>query len=236
MPAMPTDARPLKSPPPISIHVVEELGEHGAPGFLRVHRRRLRLRYADDSTSAPFTYDAAERTNLDAVAILPHYAAGDGEHVLLRSCFRPPLALRPIGFIDAAPLPEGVARGSIWEIVAGLVEIDERTREGLRACAARELREELGFVVDAADVVPLGGAITTSAGVIGELIYLFSCRLASPIPGVAIGDGSPLEVAGERLDVPLRTLVDACDRGEIVDAKTELAARRLERALRGAAR
>lgn len=235
MPAMPP-ARPLRSPPSVSLRVVDELGEHGAPGFLRVRRRSLSVRYADGSTSAPFTYDAAERTNVDAVAVIPHYAAEDGEHVLLRSCVRPPLALRPIGFVDAASLPEGVAGGSIWEIVAGLVEIDERTRDGLRDCAARELREELGFVVARADVTPLGGPVTTSAGVIGELIYLFSCRLASPVPGVALGDGSPLEVGGDMLDLPLADLVAACDRGEIVDAKTEIAARRLERALRGVAR
>ncbi|MFI5300670.1 MAG: NUDIX hydrolase [Polyangiales bacterium] len=223
--------RPLRAPPSISLHVVEDLGEQGAPGFLRVRRRRLSVRYLDGTTSAAFPYDATERTNLDAVAVIPHYRVSDGEHVLLRSCVRPPLALRSTPFVDPAALPDGVARGSLWEIVAGLVEADERTRDGLRSCAARELREELGFVVDPARVAPLGTAITTSAGVIGELVHLFSCRLDSPIPGEVIGDGSPLEVGGEMLDVLLSELVEACDRGQIVDAKTEIAARRLERVL-----
>ena len=43
-----------------------------------------------------------------------------------------------------SPIPERESLGNLWELPAGLVEVEERSPEGVRACARRELLEELG--------------------------------------------------------------------------------------------
>jgi ADP-ribose pyrophosphatase len=220
----------LPDAPDVSLEIV---GDRTATskcdeGYLRVRRLDLRARWVGESDpSEPFAYDVVERWNADAVAVLPHFERGGVRHVVLRTCIRPPAAMRRERFIDGAPpLPHAATKGVLWEIVAGLVERDERSPEGLVRCAVRETEEEIGVVVDAKHVRPLGGPMFPSAGVVGELIYFFECEIDFSTRREPGGDGSPLERNARFADVPLDRALGWCDEGLLPDAKTEIALRR----------
>jgi len=163
-------------------------------GYLRVRRLDLRARWTNQSEpSEPFKYAVVERWNPDAVAVLPPFEQDGVRHVVMRTCVRPPVAMRKEKYVEGAtPLPHAATKGVLWEIVAGLVEKDERTAEGLVRCAVRETEEEIGVAVDPATVRPLGGPIFPTAGVVGELIYFFECEVDLAKRRDPGGDGSPL--------------------------------------------
>ena len=96
----------------------------------------------------------------------------------------------------------------IQEIPAGKLEYGENPAE----CAARELREETGYV--AARIEPLG-VIYASPGVYGERLHLYFARGLS-FAGQHLDDGEFLAVE----PVPLEELVCRAVRNEIKDAKT----------------
>lgn len=215
--------------PPLPDHRLELIEDIRPPederGFMYIRKLRMKARYADGSVSDPFLYFCSDRSRMDAVVVVPHFTSADGvKHVVLRSCLRPPIAARPM---DVRPYPELESLGNLWEVPAGLVEADERTPEGLRSCAARELFEETGYELSPADMQPLGPATFPSAGMIGERHFFFhavvdpSRRVSPP------EDGSALERAARVESVPLEVALEACRRGEIEDAKTEVGLRRL---------
>lgn len=223
-------------PPPlpaIRLEVTEDYTAQSRPdeGYLRVRRRKMHAVHGDGAIGATFRYDVVERWNQDAIAILLHFVRDGVRRVLLRSAVRPPLAMRN-DWIEATepPLPEGVERGELWEIPAGLVEQGERTAAGLVACAVRETEEEVGLIIAPESVRPLGGPFFPSAGMVGECVYLFECELFGEDtregPRVAVGDG-PLEKGARVVEVPLSLALAWCDRGALPDAKTELSLRRL---------
>lgn len=75
--------------------LIEEQPSLDRPGFLGLRRVIMRVEYADGTRSEPFEYDAIDRGRLDAVVVAAHYRGADGRReVMLRSCLRPPLALR----------------------------------------------------------------------------------------------------------------------------------------------
>lgn len=220
-------------PPGITLEVV---GDHTAgsrpdEGYLRVRRRSFVAHVPGDaSPTAAFRYDVVERWNQDAVAVVLHFLRNGERHVILRSAIRVPLAMRPDPLVPpAVGLPAGAAQGELWEIPAGLVEADERTPTGLVACVVRETEEEVGLVIGAGAVAPLGGVLFPTAGVIGECIHLFHAEVdPSGRPPVVHGDG-PLEKGAQILEIPLTTALDWCDRGQLPDVKTEIGLRRLAR-------
>jgi len=196
----------------------EDLVKHD--GFLRVRRLELTLERAG-TRSAPFMYEIIDRDALDACVIVAHHHVGSVAHVWLLSCVRPPVARRPphLSQVDVVQ----------WELPAGLVERGETEVDA----AARELEEELGFHVDRGELSPLGSFMVPAPGFIGELHHFFHVHvdpLARKIPG---GDGSPLERDSVIVSVPLETALDAARRGQIRDAKTELALRRYADVLSG---
>ncbi|HEY3593432.1 MAG TPA: NUDIX domain-containing protein, partial [Polyangiaceae bacterium] len=142
-------------PPLPRIALVEDRLRPPSPRpFLKLRRLELNARFPDGQTSDPFAYDIVERKALDAVVVAPHFRAEDGQIcVLLRSALRPPAAFRPR---EVWPMPEKESLGGLWELPAGLVEEDERSEAGLRACAARELLEETGANLRPEDMKPLG--------------------------------------------------------------------------------
>jgi ADP-ribose pyrophosphatase len=78
----------------------------------------------------------------------------------------------------------------------------------------------------------MGGPFFMLPGIASEKIHLMAAEVArGPGPPVwsapETGDGSPLEEGAELRWRPLGAAVEACERGEIEDAKTELALRRL---------
>jgi ADP-ribose pyrophosphatase len=194
-------------------------------GFLWLRRLRMVATFADGTVSAPFAYDCVGRAALDAVVIVPHFAAADGTRmVLLRSALRPPPFVRPM---EVRPLPERDSLGELWEVPAGLVEPDETSAEGLKVSAARELLEETGYDVPTSAVLPLGHGTFPCPGVIGERHFFFHVEIDPDKRGHATEDGSTLERAAKLAQVSLEDALDACRAGEIEDAKTELAVRRL---------
>lgn len=215
----------LPALPKHTIAVVEEHPSLDPPGFLRLRRATLRVRFEDGEVSAPFTYDTVDRDRLDAVVIAAHFRGDDGKRrVFLRSALRPPLALRRM---EVRPFPEKDSLGALWELPAGLVEQDERSPEGLRRCAARELLEEVGVEIVPDALAPLGPSTFPAPGMVGERHFYFHvevdpARLVAPTE-----DGSALERGAIVAAIPVDTAVDLCRRGDIEDAKTELALRRL---------
>jgi ADP-ribose pyrophosphatase len=103
------------------------------------------------------------------------------------------------------------AGGTVLEIPAGRLEPDEDPAD----CIRRELQEEIGY--RAGTVEPLV-AMLSAVGFCDERVYLFLARGLTPVPSAPEAD--------EFIDPVVMTLEEALqliDRGEIVDAKTQLA-------------
>ncbi len=219
----------LKAPgvpplPNVRLEVLEDLSPKGASGFLRLRRRRFRAHYPDGSASEPFDYDEVDRRAIDAACMLAHYEDARGvPYVYLRSCLRPPVALRDKA---RSPLSEEHDHGGLWELPAGLVEPGEQTPEGVIATAQRELMEELGFAVDRSQLLPLGPSMFLSPGIVSERLFFFHVAVEPGQRRAPELDGSPLERFGEVMDVPLSDALHWCATGAIEDTKTELGLRR----------
>jgi ADP-ribose pyrophosphatase len=212
--------------PNVELEVVEDGSDPSDPpnAFLRMRRLVLRARFADGRVSEPFHYDAVARERLDAVVIAAHYRVAGERHVFLRSAVRPPVALRPR---EACPVPERSELGNLWELPAGLVEVDERSPEGLRRCAARELQEELGLAVTPDALVELGPSSFPCPGVIGERHFFFQVEVDPSARTTPSEDGSVLERGAAIVVLTVDRALDLVRRGQLEDAKTELALRRL---------
>jgi ADP-ribose pyrophosphatase len=208
--------RPLPAPPAIRVEVVRDRSAEARAtgGFLDVRRLDMVARYPDGTVSAPFAYDIGTRAALDAVVIAAHYVEDGVRRVFLRSCVRPPVALRGV-----PPSHDG----TLWELPAGLVEPDEDPA----ASAARELGEELGFAAAARDMKPLGNWMFPVPAMIGERHLFFSIEVDPHSRATPTEDGSALERAAAILTLPVTEVLEHCRRGTIRDEKTELALRRL---------
>lgn len=217
-----------RSLPRIGLELLEDLSPPDQHGFLKLVRRRYRAHYPDGTQSEPFLYDAIDRKALDAVVIVAHFVAGNAERrVFLRSALRPPLTLREL---KHSPLPNEPCDGALWELPAGLVEESERSATGVVQSAQRELLEELGFEVALSALHPLGPSTFPAPGFVAERHFFFEVEVDPSTrkdPGL---DGSPLEHGGKVIDLSLAEALGMCRRGEIEDAKTELALRRLSEA------
>lgn len=219
----------LPSLPDIRLELVEDLTPPQQSGFLRLVRRRLRCRFADGSHSEAFDYDEVDRRALDAVVMAAYFTDAQGSpSVYLRSALRPPLVFRDRA---RSPMPALDPAGSIWELPAGLVEADEQTLEGVRASAARELKEELGFDVGVQSFQELGPSVFPAAGFIAERHFFFAVEVDPALRQEPSLDGSALEDQAVIAAVPLAEALAACRDGRIIDAKTELALRRLRELL-----
>jgi ADP-ribose pyrophosphatase len=219
----------LKAPglpplPNIRLEFIEDLSPKGGSGFLRLRRRRFRAHYPDGSASEPFEYDEVDRRAIDAAVMLAHYEDARGAvHVYLRSCVRPPVAMRDKA---RSPLLQEHDHGGLWELPAGLVEPGEQTPEGVVGTAQRELMEELGFDVERSALQPLGSSVFPASGIISERQFFFHVAVDPNLRRAPELDGSPLERFGEVVAVPLGDALAWCATGGIDDAKTELGLRR----------
>lgn len=212
--------------PRIKLSIDRDRSEH-APrtAYLTIRRLELRAQFPDGSMSEPFFYDVVERKALDAVIIAPHFRDESGTRkVLLRSALRPPVAFRPR---EAWPVPERESLGGLWEFPAGLVEPNERSEEGLRRCAVRELYEETGAEVPFDAMLPLGPSTFPCPGVIGERHFYFHVEIDAGALVPPVEDGSVLERQAALVTVSLEDALALVRAGEIEDAKTEIALRRL---------
>jgi ADP-ribose pyrophosphatase len=196
-------------------------GEHA---FLHIRRQLFRAHFPDGTQSQPFWYDSVDRSRLDAVVIAAHYR---GEHdqrmVFLRSALRPPIVRGP-----AEPaLPDTSTLAGLWELPAGLVELDEQSPQGLRRCAARELYEEVGLTVDPNDLRELGRPVFPAPGMIGERQFFFHIEVDPARRVTPPEDGSVLERGAVIATLPVLEAIAQSRSGEIEDSKTELGLRRL---------
>ncbi|HTP29247.1 MAG TPA: NUDIX domain-containing protein [Anaeromyxobacteraceae bacterium] len=212
------------------IEVIEDRTESSRcnEGFLRLRRLRARNRRVDGSLSREYPIDVIDRPTLDAVAVCLWARGRDGIEVLTR------LGLRPAAFFrrsKATVLPEREYL-LVEELVAGVIEPGEVGLDALRRRAAEEVREETGLQVAPDELEFLGAPFFMLPGIASEKIHLLAIevprghgppRWSAPEGG----DGSPLEEGAELRWRTLADAVGACERGEIEDAKTEIALRRL---------
>jgi len=201
----------------------------GQGGFLAVRRVRLHNLRGEGSRSREYLVDFIVRPKgVDAVVVvLWHRAPGGRVQVLLRDGLRPSLALgRP-----AAALVVPDARPYLFfrEVVAGIVEKDDRGEAGLRRRAVAEVDEEAGFTVAPESVQLLGAGSFPTPGAMPERFFLCAVEIADPGAQVALaGDGSPMEEGASTQWLELDAAIAACVDGAIEDGKTELALRRLK--------
>lgn len=189
-------------------------------GFLHVRRLRVRNQRADGSHSAVYRVDVVDRPRLDAVAVLVWRRGPSGLEFLTRQNLRPAAHFRQG---KSPTVPDGRAHLYCEEIVAGLLEVEDRGEAGLRHRCAEEVREEAGFTVAPEAVERLGPPFFVAPGIISEKIFLAAVDVTG-LPGEAPrGDGSPLEEGGELRWRTLSSLQAALADGTIQDAKTELA-------------
>jgi ADP-ribose pyrophosphatase len=197
-------------------------------GFLRLKRYRARNRRGDGSTSPEYRIDVIDRPTLDAVAVCVYARGPRGIEVLTRAGLRPAALFRRH---HATVLPEATYL-LVEELIAGVLEAGERGHPAMQARAAAEIEEEAGFTVDPARIEPLGGAVFMLPGIASEKIHLLAIEVPppatpDPVPAPGDGDGSPLEEGAELRWRELHAAIRACEAGELEDAKTELAFRRL---------
>ena len=206
---------------------VERRQEVGAGGFLTIQRLTLRNRRADGSLSRAYDVDYLVRPiGLDAIAVALFSRARGRTEVLVRDGLRPALALGRSG--APHPLPDRRQYLLFTEVVAGIVEAEDRGEDGLRRRAALEIAEEAGYQVEPARVILLGAGSFPAPGIIGEKVWLAAAEVADPADqGEMDGDGSPMEEGAVARWLDLDQAIAACVAGDIEDFKTELALRRL---------
>jgi ADP-ribose pyrophosphatase len=212
----------MRHAPVTELDVVEDFTATGRcdEGFLHVRRLRVRNKRADGSHSAIYRVDVVDRPRLDAVAVLVWRRGEGGLEFLTRQNLRPAAHFRK----DKVPnVPDGRTHLFCEEIVAGLLEENDRGEPGLRARAAAEVLEEVGYVVEPERVSLLGPPFFVAPGIISEKIFLTAVEVTGLTAQEPEGDGSPLEEGGAPQWRTLASLQGALADGTIQDAKTELA-------------
>lgn len=204
------------------IEVVEDFTSNARcdEGFLHVRRLRCQNRRSDGSASKIYRVDVVDRPRLDAVAVLVHRLGAGGREILLRENLRPAAYFRK----DREPtVADAVPALKLREIVAGLLESSDRGEAGLRFRGAEEVWEEAGIRVGPDELRMLGGAFYVAPGILSEKIYLAEVDVTGKEQQPPKGDGSPLEEGCAVGWYPLDQVLEACRKGEIPDAKTEIA-------------
>ncbi len=210
------------------IEVVEDFSSTARcdEGFLQLRRLRCRNRRSDGSSSNVYRVDVIDRPRLDAVAVLVYRHGETGLEVLTR------MQLRSAAFFRkdremAMTIPDGQTHLQVEEIVAGLLEPEDKGEAGLLKRAAAEVKEEAGFEVEPSEVRTLGAPFFVVPGILSEKIFPTAVDVTGKPHSPPKGDGTPLEEGAALRWRPLKALLQACRAGELQDAKTEIAAARL---------
>jgi ADP-ribose pyrophosphatase len=200
-------------------------------GFMAVRRLRLRNVHDDGSRSRSYVCDFLVRPKgIDAVVVVVYHRSAAGVQVLLREGLRPVLANGRAP--EVLPIPDTRSYLTFTEVVAGIIEADDRGEEGVRRRAALEVEEESGFSVSPDAVRFLGAGAFPSPGSMPEKFWLTAVEVAGPhVQRHAAGDGSPMEEGATTRWMDLDDAIAACVDGRIEDVKTELSLRRLRDSL-----
>lgn len=210
-----------------AIEILEDLTESTVPPaerFLNVKRLRAQNLRADGTRSVEYRIDVVDRPGLDAVALLLYRRGPRGLEVLTRRNLRPAAYFRTG---KASAFGRETGRLEVEEIVAGVLESTDVGEEGVIARAVAEAREEAGVMLRADQVRMLGGPFFVAPGIISEQIFLCCADCTDAGSVTPTTDGSPLEEGGALRWWSAHGLLDACRRGDVRDAKTELALTRL---------
>ncbi|QRN94273.1 NUDIX hydrolase [Archangium violaceum] len=218
--------RPSSHSAVTDIEIIEDFSSTAKcdEGFLRVRRLRCQNRRADGTASKVYRVDVVDRPRLDAVAVLIYRRGASGLEVLTR------MNLRPAAYFRRGKdmtVPDGASYLRVEEIVAGLLEPEDKGEAGLRHRAAEEVLEESGFEVKPEEIQLLGAGFFLAPGILSEKVFPAAVDVTGKEPGVPEGDGSPLEEGTHLQWRPIRELLAMCRRGEVPDAKTEIAILRL---------
>ncbi|MEM9462191.1 MAG: NUDIX hydrolase [Myxococcota bacterium] len=211
----------------VGLEVLNDTVEGIDGGFMAVRRLRMRNRRDDGSLSKPYICDFLVRPKgVDAVVVAIYHRGDAGVRVLLREGLRPALSKgRPV---ESLPIADSRTYLTFTEVVAGIIEVDDRGEQGVRSRAALEVQEEAGFVVSADDVIFLGAGSFPSPGSMPEKFWLMAVEVpTTTAPQEPMGDGSPMEEGATTRWISLDEAIAACVDGRIEDAKTELVLRRL---------
>jgi ADP-ribose pyrophosphatase len=205
------------------IEVVEDFSSTAKcdEGFLRLRRLRCRNRRADGTVSATYRVDVVDRPTLDAVCVLIYRRSARGLEILLRK------NLRPAAYFRKGKPGAELAPLSVEELVAGVLEAGEAGEEGIKARAAAETLEEAGIEVSPHEVQSLGAPFFVAPGIISEMIFPTAVDVTGKVESSPRGDGSPLEEGASLRWWPARELAQACRKGDVADAKTEISLGRL---------
>jgi len=203
------------------IEVVDDLTSRSRcdEGFLHVKRLVCRNRHSDGSTSRDYRVDVVDRPIPDAVAVLVWRRGPGGTEVLTRKTLRPAAHFRST---LPLPLPDPRPYLLLEELVAGVLEPEDRGEAGLRRRAAEETREEAGFRVSPDEVELLGGSFFLAPGILSEKIHPTAVEVTGRPQESPEGDGSPLEEGATLRWWPIEALLEACRTGAVEDAKTEV--------------
>jgi nudix-type nucleoside diphosphatase (YffH/AdpP family) len=168
-------------------------------GYVKIDEAILRHRRFDGAWSGSLTRIKVERGDA-AAAIVSNRDTGV---IILVEQFKYPTLERSGGWIV--------------ETVAGMIDEGETAEQAIR----REVREEIGY--ETASLEPIA-TFYVSPGALSERIFLYWAQVAE---AGRVGRGGG--VAGEGEDIALRryapaSLWAALDAGELIDAKTILAA------------
>lgn len=203
------------------IEVVEDLTARSRcdEGFLLVKRLLCRNHRGDGSTSRDYRVDVVDRPIPDAVAVLIWRRGAQGVEVLTRKTLRPAAHFRAAMRL---PVPDPHPYLLLEELVAGILEPEDRGEPGVRRRAAEETLEEAGYRVSPEEVTVLGGSFFLAPGILSEKIHPTAVDVTGHTPERPRGDGSPLEEGATLHWWPIEALLAACRRGEVEDAKTEI--------------
>jgi ADP-ribose pyrophosphatase len=205
----------------VELEVLEDVSSQARldEGFLHLRRLRCRNRRADGSFSRPYAVDVVDRPVPDAVAVLVFRRGPQGVEVLTRR------TLRPAAYFRAGlplPVPDTERYLTVEELVAGVLEKEDKGEAGLQARAAAEVREEAGYAVGPEEVSLLGPSFFMLPGIISEKIHPTAVDVTGKQALPPTGDGSPLEEGATLRWWPILALLAACQDGRVPDAKTEL--------------
>lgn len=206
--------------------IIESDERVGEGGFLALRRLRLRNERPDGTASAQYVCDAVVRPyGQDAVVVAVYARTERGVEVLVRHGLRPAITL---GRDPArAPLPEEKPGLFLTELVAGIIEENDKGEAGLKARAAAETLEEAGFLVDQDAVIILGAGTLPSPGCMVEKFYFAAVEVDPSTQQPLAGDGSPMEEGAHTTWLLLEDAIAGCATGLLTDLKTELGLRRL---------
>jgi ADP-ribose pyrophosphatase len=172
------------------VDIIRELSFDANDEFVKLKKFLVRNIYIDGSLSREYKLYLVDRKYVDALGIVLYFYDDDGNvMVVLRKTLRPVIMFR-----EEKNKPfEEEKEYSLIEIVAGVIEFDDKGEEGLIKRAILETMEESGYEITANDITFLGKPIYSSPGLFPEKIYLLAGKISPEKQRAAMGDGSPME-------------------------------------------